>query len=148
MTVAYLALVTALVGLAMWQKRDWCAAIMGAGLLASILVMLASPASPLPYVAAIDAVVCLAMAAIWATYGSMRARAIGFIGLAKTGVTAGLYVVDPYSFNLDYALFIDAAFVAQVTVAGGWFDAMANRLDDSIARVLPRFHRLLHDGVR
>lgn len=148
MTAAYLALVTALVCMAMWQKRDWCAAIMGVGLLASILVMLASPASPLPHVAAIDAMVCLAMAAIWAEYGSMRARAIGFIGLAKTGVTATTYAIDAYTFNLDYALFIDAAFVAQVIVAGGWFDAMANRLDDSIARTLPRFHRLLHDGVR
>lgn len=148
MTAAYLALATGLVGLAMWQKRDWCAAIMGAGLFASVLVMLASPASPLPYVAAIDAVVCLAMAAIWAKHGSMRARAVGFIGLAKTGATAWLYAVDAYTFNFGYALFIDAAFIAQVVVAGGWIDAMANRIDDMLARTSPSFHRLLHDGAR
>jgi len=145
---AYFSLVTMLVTLAVMQKRDWCAAVMGLGLFASLLVMQFKPDSPLPFVAAIDAMTCLAMAALWTVHQSMRAWTIGFIGLAKTGATVGAYLIDASAVHWGFAAFINAAFVLQVLVAGGWIDAVGIRLDSLFARIAPVRHGLLRHGAR
>lgn len=148
MNAVYFSLVIVLVAAAITQKRDQCAAVIGMGLGASLMVTIVAPASPLPYVAAIDAMTCLAMATLWVAYSSMRAWTIGFIGLAKIGATVAAYVVDAYTIHWIYAIFINAAFVLQVLVSGGWIDAMGNRLDNLFARIAPVRHGLLRDGAR
>jgi len=147
MTAIYLALAAALSLAALQRKRDWCTGVIAAGLIVSSVMIAAKPYSPLPFIAAIDAMTCLAMAAIWTAFGSMRAWSVGLIGLAKAGATMTAYLVDASAIAWPYALFINAAFLAQVIVAGGWADGLGSRLDRVFARIAPVRHGLLRNGA-
>jgi hypothetical protein len=147
-TVLFFAAASLLVGAAIARKGDWCPAVLAICLAASMLVAAMQPASHLPFIAAIDAMCCLAMAALWTAYNSMRCWSVGLIGLAKTGATLAAYLVDPLHVSLAYALFVNAAFLLQVVVSGGWADGVGSRLDRVFARLAPRRHGLLRNGAR
>lgn len=138
--------VSGLAALAIMQRRDACAWTLAIGLVASMLLAESGQWSAMPGAASIDAVTCLVMLAVWTRHTSMRAWTIGFIGLAKCGASFGQYLVDPAQVTWGYAAFINVAFVVQVLVAGGWIDAVGNRLDRVFARIAPVRHRLLRDG--
>jgi len=147
MTWLYFGMAALLVAAAFRRNRDWCAGIMAMGLVASIAAYIAGVLT-LHFIAAVDGISCGALAAVWTVQTSMRAWSIGIIGLGKTGATVAAYVIDAYTINLTFALFINAAFLAQVVIAGGWADEVGIRLDNLFARLAPRRHGLLRDGAR
>ncbi|WP_408591207.1 hypothetical protein [Novosphingobium sp.] len=140
----YLVIASAAVMWALWRSRDVIAGTLALGLAASVAVPLAGPQHLLPLLSAIDAFACLVMMVVWIQYTSLRAWAVGYIGLVKTGLTflAAWGLLGPWA----YALPFDAAFLAQVAVAGGLADDLGARIDDVRRRVLPRGLVLLRDG--
>lgn len=149
---AYFMLAGLLVGLAIVRRHaargrpDWCAWTLAAGLCASLLLAESGAWSIMPGAATIDAVTCLVMLALWTRFTSMRAWMIGFIGLAKGVAHLAQYLADPQQITWAYFIAINGAFLVQVLVAGGWIDAVGNRLDRLFARLAPVRHRLLRDG--
>jgi hypothetical protein len=142
----FFALLALLVALAIRRSCDGCTIAMAAGLGASMLFMQAAPWSPVPGVAFIDAATTLVMLALWTRHVSMRAWAIGFIGLMKCALSMGQFMADPVQVGWTYPALINGAFVAQVLIAGGWADAVGVRADRLLARLAPVRHRLLRDG--
>lgn len=146
-SLVFFGIATALVAWALVRKRDACTLALALGLAASLGVGSLKPWSALPYLAAIDAVTCIVMLALWTQYTSMRAWTVGFIGLAKGGATWAQYLVDPVNLSWAYALALNAAFLAQVLIAGGWADAVGNWADRLFARVAPVRRSLLRNGA-
>ena len=146
MTGAYFIAVSALVGLSLLRRHDWCTWAMAAGLAASMLLAESGAWSIMPGAATIDALTCIAMLALWTRYTSMRAWVVGFIGLGKGVAHLLQYLADPVHVTWPYFIAINGAFVVQVLVAGGWIDAVGLRLDHLFARLAPVRHRLLRDG--
>jgi hypothetical protein len=149
MTEAYFILAALLCSGGLWRKRDACNVVLTAGLGASLASWLAGIWPPMPVIAAIDGAVCVAMLCLWARHHSMRARLIGLVGLTKCTATIfayAHYTANPYSYSLEYALFIDACFVAQVLIGGGYTDAIGRWLDYRLTRIAPVRWCLLRDG--
>lgn len=88
----------------------------------------------IPFLSALDACMVVAMCVIWTRHHSHRARLVGTIGLAKCAWALWAYDfphVDFYS----YATALNAAFVAQVFVAGGFLDAVGRWIADMPRRI-------------
>jgi len=97
--------------------------------------------------ATIDAAIVLGMAAVWTHTYSMTAYSIGFVGMVKCGLRL-TYATNPHMDHYVYAAAINCAFALQVLIAGGYTDALGNRLDGMLRRVLPRRYGLLRNGDR
>lgn len=148
MTYAYFTIAAMLVAAGWHRKRDGLNLLMAGGLVASMLMALAHPWSVLPYLGTIDTVVCLVSAGFWAKYYSNRARIVGLIGGAKVAITYAAYTIDPQVILWPYALFLNAAFMAQVVTAGGWADGVGIRIDSALTRIAPRGYSLFSHGKR
>lgn len=135
--------------LATMRRPDFTTGTVAIGFAASAVVpSFRNGAELLPIIATIDAVICLAMLSVWTAYNSMRAWSIGFIGVAKCGwawaAAFGIIEVNSWGFALPF----NAAFIAQVVIAGGCADAIGDRLDRMLWRFFPRRHFLLRNGPR
>lgn len=148
MTAMYLTFAACLVAIATARRLDWVTGTIACGLILSAVMIASEPASPLPFIAAIDGMTCAAMAAVWTVHNSMRAWSVGAIGLAKTGGTLVAYLADPFAVHWGFAVALNLAFLAQVLVAGGWADGLGSRLDRVFARLAPKRRSLLRDGSR
>ena len=150
--IGYFILAALLCALAFRRKPDWCPGALAAALVASIAVASADALgavwSVIPFAATIDALICLFMLVLWSQFISMRAWAVGGIGLFKTGAGLLQYSHDPYFYGWAYFIAINIGFLAQIMVAGGLLDAVGYRLDRLLRRIAPERHRLLRDGTR
>lgn len=146
MTTAYFTLAAGLVFWAWVRKHDATTTALAAGLFMSILAIFADPFWRMPYAAMIDSVIVVTMLCLWVRYHSMRAWSVGAIGMAKTGLTFAAYVINPYAASWAYAIALNAAFLLQVLVAGGFCDGVGRWLDNRLLRAFPRRHGLLRNG--
>lgn len=146
--LAYFMLATMLTLWAARRAPGPCSFVLCGSMAASWAVLIAEPWSAIPFISAIDAMVCLAMMAIWPNSQMVKAKVICGIGIAKTFVSLFQYTENAYAVSWAYAIFINLAYILQVLIAGGFLDAVGHRLDSLLRSDLPVLHSLLHDGKR
>lgn len=97
----------------------------------------------------VDAAIVTAASKAWISHHDMRGWLIGGIGLLKIGARLSFMAGDPTNnSHISYWVFaaaMNAAFVAQVIVAGGFADELGKRIADRIRSAGPRRARLLRN---
>lgn len=147
-TGQFYALASAALMLAFWRNRrpDRVTLVLAIGFAASVASAgVRHGLDLLPFIAASDCMIVMAMAMIWTHGNDMRAYSAGGVGLLKCGWTLAAYVGDSYMDWRLYAIALDAAFLLQIAIAGGFVDAVGHWLFDLLHRVAPRRHRLLRN---
>lgn len=96
----------------------------------------------------IDLGVIVALGEPYTKHPNKRARSVAMLGGLKMLATAWVYM----SFRAEeftssdyhhYAWAIGIAYLAQVSIAGGFFDVVGRWVDDHLRRAAPRFHHAL-----
>jgi hypothetical protein len=148
LTAAVYVAMAALVAWAFWRRPQMITAVLIAAFALSVLAaQFWHKAELLPILIAIDSFIATAMASIWTNYHAQRARIVGGISFLNCGFSFS-YMGNPYMGWNAYAAALNAAFVFQVLVAGGFADGVADRLADRYRRVFPRRAGAHRDVVR
>jgi hypothetical protein len=138
MTLAVFTGIALLVVWAMVRKPEAIMAVLALAFVASVAAAQVRHGDELrPLLIGLDGMVSGAMAWLWTRHHSQRARIVGSISAANC-VIGFWYMAVPYTVWQTYAAMLNAAFVVQVLVAGGFADGIADRLADRWRRAFPR----------
>jgi hypothetical protein len=93
---------------------------------------------------ALDAAIVAYASRIWVSHNDMRGWWIGWLGFIKISARLG-YASNPAVSHYLFAAGINAAFFAQVIIAGGMLDGLGRRIADYLRHAGPRRARLLRN---
>ena len=132
----------ALLAVALWRRPQAITVVLAGAFLVAVAVGYVWPADTrLPVVIAIDAAVVVAMAHLARKHRSDRAGMVMGIGAAKIAFAICAAAVGLY--QPTRAATLNAAFVAQVLIAGGLLDGVIAWLGHRVRRVGDRAHGML-----
>lgn len=138
-TEAAFAFYAALLALALWRRPQAITVVLGIAFITAVAVAYVWPAETrLPVVIVIDAAVVVAMRHLSRKYHSDRAGMVMAIGASKIAFAICAAAVSLYQPTRAAAL--NAAFVAQVVIAGGLADGFIAWLGNRLGRVRDRAH--------
>jgi len=120
---------------ALWKKRDALVSTLFLAWGASALIAIVTPKELLPGAASlVDVIIAFTAYWLWSIHESQRARIVGSISLLKLGFHFGISAHFGSGDWLIYAFLVNACFVMQCIVAGGWFYGVV----DFLNRISPR----------